>query len=132
MLIMSCWSAGEANPDEWRWYIFYYGSHRYVSPMFKIQFSEGTPDHWQITTDRTTQIGVEKEIKRLVLSLINENPVWVAYKPNDAKRFMQEGERIKKYVKLVKAVTIKIPGKAEVHQIVGTSSPRKEVYLKEW
>lgn len=137
MLYMSCWSAGEANPNEWRWYIFYYGSPyyvslHYISPMFKIQFSEGTPDHWQITTDRTTQIGVAEKLKKFFMYLFRASSVCVVYKPKDAERFEKEGERIKEYVKLVKAATIKIPGKAEVHQIVGTSSSQKDIYLKEW
>ena len=131
-LVMSCWSVKGRNPNEWSWYIFVNGNSRQVSPMFKIQFSEETPDHWQITTDSTTQIGVEQNLEKFVLALFSADKVCVTYKPYDAESFKKEGERIKKYVELGRAATIKVPGKAEVYQIDGTTASQKEIRLMEW
>ena len=130
-LVMSCWSA-EGDPDNWKWFIYPKGNPRRVSNMFEIQFSEETPDHWQITTDSTTQIGVEQNLEKFVLALFSADKVCVTYKPYDAESFKKEGERIKEYVKLGRAATIKVPGKAKVYQIDGTTASQKEICLMEW
>lgn len=127
-LVMSCWSA-EGEPDNWKWFIYEKGNPHRVSHMFKIQFSKRTPGHWHITTDSTTQIGVAEKLKEFFMDLFGASSVCVVYKPKDAERFKKEGGRIKEYVKLVKAATIKVPGTAVERQIVGMTPSNKKVYL---
>lgn len=127
-LVMSCWSA-EGDPDNWKWFIYPKGNPCRVSNMFEIQFSKGTPGHWHITSYSTTQIGVAEKLKEFFMDLFGASSVCVVYKAKDAERFEKEGERIKEYVKLVKAATIKVPGTAVERQIVGMTPSNKKVHL---
>ena len=128
-LVMSCWSA-EGEPDNWKWFIYEKGNPRRVSHMFKIQFSKRTPGHWHITTDSTTQMGVRKELEKFLRDLFVASSVLIVCKPMYAEELVKERERIKEYVELVRAATIKVTGEVVVQQIVGTTASIKKVYLR--
>ena len=128
-LVMSCWSA-EGEPDNWKWFIYEKGNSRRVSHMFKIQCSKRTPGHWHITTDSTTQMGVRKELEKFLRDLFVASSVLIVCKPMYAEELVKERERIKEYVELVRAATIKVTGEVVVQQIVGTTASIKKVYLR--